>query len=79
MLCFVHRISFIHTAVTNLDSKSIQASVPVGPDAKRSKHALSVDSERHVENVNREFPFFFIYFTGFHGDIILMLSSTLTR
>ena len=34
MLCFVHRISFIHTAVTNLDSKSIQASVPVGPDAK---------------------------------------------
>ena len=34
MLCFVHRVSFIHTAVTNLDSKSIQASVPVGPDAK---------------------------------------------
>ena len=34
MLCVVHRVSFIHTAVTNLDSKSIQASVPVGPDAK---------------------------------------------
>ena len=32
--CFDHRVSFIHTAVTNLDSKSIQASVPVGPDAK---------------------------------------------
>ena len=37
MLCFVHRVSFIHTAVTNLDSKSIQASVPMGPDAKRLK------------------------------------------
>ena len=32
--CFVHRVSFIHTAVINRDSKSIQASVPVGPDAK---------------------------------------------
>ena len=34
IICFVHRVSFIHTAVINLDSKPIQASVPVGPDAK---------------------------------------------
>ena len=39
--CFVHRVPFTHTAVINLDSKSIQASVPVGPDAKiEIKHEI---------------------------------------
>ena len=43
IFCFVHRISFIHTAVTNLDSKSIQASVPVGPDAKMGWNLTTTD------------------------------------